>query len=75
MNWAEFVSLVVSIATIVGFVLGAWLLILGIVVGHRYLSVNPGRPVGMSPEEWIRVRMLANGVTFEKDPGTSRGTD
>jgi hypothetical protein len=68
-------STVVFVASIIVGILSLWLLILAIVVGHRYLSVNPGRPVGMSPEEWIRVRMLANGVTFEKTPDKGSGSD
>jgi len=67
-----------TVAFVFGLVVGIlslWLLILAIVVGHRYLQMNPGRPVGVSVEDWIRVRMLASGATPEQLDGTGTRTD
>ena len=68
----EALGVFLTIVGIAASLLSLWLLVLAIVVGHRYLQMNPGRPVGVSVEDWIRVRMLASGATAEQLEGKDR---
>lgn len=52
----------IIVAYIIGGILGLWLTILGLAVGHRFLSYHPAQPSNVTDADWRMSRLRAAGA-------------